>query len=176
MGRSNVKLGATAAASVAGTECCMCGDYGLSSQLFKCKQCRFRSQHKYCSNLYPEEETYHICNWCLSQNEDRKRWEEKNIEKTSPNYQYNDTKMNKNNKRVILLRDNQGGLKDKKTSRDQIKIKTDESRADQSGPSTGRIGKRIIRRTRSEEISNGGKKQVFRNKVRRYKLLDEVSC
>lgn len=34
-----------------------------------------------------------------------------------------------------------------------------------------------LTRTKSEEISNGGtiKKQVFRNKVRRYKLLDEVS-
>lgn len=35
-----------------------------------------------------------------------------------------------------------------------------------------------IRRTRSEEVSNpsgGIMKQVFRNKVRRYKLLDEVS-
>ncbi|GFQ05171.1 hypothetical protein PHJA_002661200 [Phtheirospermum japonicum] len=138
----------------------MCGDYGLSSQLFKCKQCGFRSQHKYCSNLYPEEETYDICNWCLSQK--------------------NDTKMNNNKKRVILLGDNNGSLKDKKTSREQIKIKPGNSRADQSGSSTGQnnsgIGRRIIRRTRSEEISNGGKKQVYRNKVRRYKLLDEVSC
>ncbi|GMN40097.1 hypothetical protein TIFTF001_009325 [Ficus carica] len=33
-----------------------------------------------------------------------------------------------------------------------------------------------VRRTRSEDISNVGiTKQVFRNKVRRYKLLDEVS-
>ena len=34
----------------------------------------------------------------------------------------------------------------------------------------------ILRRTSSEEISNGiNTKHVFRNKVRRYKLLDEVS-
>jgi hypothetical protein len=34
-----------------------------------------------------------------------------------------------------------------------------------------------LRRTRSEEISNriGAARPVFRNKARRYKLLDEVS-
>ena len=33
-----------------------------------------------------------------------------------------------------------------------------------------------LRRTKSEEILNNGiTKQVFRNKVRRYKLLEEVS-
>ncbi|KAJ8551151.1 hypothetical protein K7X08_000521 [Anisodus acutangulus] len=51
------------------TECCMCGDYGLSSELFKCKICQFRSQHRYCSNLYPKAESYRICNWCLSPKE-----------------------------------------------------------------------------------------------------------
>lgn len=43
---------------------------------------------------------------------------------------------------------------------------------------TGDGGGIIIKRSRSEEISNNGgmmKKPVFRNKVRRYKLLDEVS-
>ena len=30
-----------------GLECCMCGDYGLSHELFQCKVCHFRSQHRY---------------------------------------------------------------------------------------------------------------------------------
>ncbi|KAK8931294.1 hypothetical protein KSP39_PZI016684 [Platanthera zijinensis] len=45
--------------------CCMCGDRGLPTELFRCKICLFRSQHKYCSDLYPKEETYKACNWCL---------------------------------------------------------------------------------------------------------------
>ncbi|XP_060171325.1 uncharacterized protein LOC132602509 [Lycium barbarum] len=48
------------------SECCMCGDYGYSSELFRCTICQFRSQHRYCSNLYPKAESYQICNWCLS--------------------------------------------------------------------------------------------------------------
>ncbi|GAY41523.1 hypothetical protein CUMW_060130, partial [Citrus unshiu] len=39
-------------------ECCMCGDYGVSNELFRCKVCQFRSQHRYCSNLYPKAESY----------------------------------------------------------------------------------------------------------------------
>lgn len=27
-------------------ECCMCGDYGVSNELFRCKVCQFRSQHR----------------------------------------------------------------------------------------------------------------------------------
>lgn len=31
---------------VKGSECCMCGDYGLSDELFQCEVCSFRSQHR----------------------------------------------------------------------------------------------------------------------------------
>ncbi|KAK8970789.1 hypothetical protein KSP40_PGU001208 [Platanthera guangdongensis] len=47
------------------TVCCMCGDLGLSEELFRCKVCLFRTQHKYCSELYPKEEACRSCNWCL---------------------------------------------------------------------------------------------------------------
>lgn len=30
-----------------GPECCMCGDCGLPYELFQCKACHFRSQHRY---------------------------------------------------------------------------------------------------------------------------------
>ncbi|PWA86925.1 hypothetical protein CTI12_AA135690 [Artemisia annua] len=26
--------------------CCMCGDTGISEEIFRCKICKFRSQHK----------------------------------------------------------------------------------------------------------------------------------
>ncbi|PKA50021.1 hypothetical protein AXF42_Ash017560 [Apostasia shenzhenica] len=45
--------------------CCMCGDRGLPEELFRCKFCFFRSQHKYCSDLYPKAEACRACNWCL---------------------------------------------------------------------------------------------------------------
>lgn len=31
-------------------ECCMCGDYGLSEELFQCKVCQFRFQHRSVEN------------------------------------------------------------------------------------------------------------------------------
>jgi hypothetical protein len=45
--------------------CCMCGDHGLPRELFRCKSCRVRLQHSYCSNLYPRATAYRRCNWCL---------------------------------------------------------------------------------------------------------------
>ncbi|CAH9052097.1 unnamed protein product [Cuscuta europaea] len=52
------------------SECCMCGDKGLPFELFRCKSCLFRSQHRYCSNLYPKAESYRQCNWCLRDQKD----------------------------------------------------------------------------------------------------------
>ncbi|GJN02769.1 hypothetical protein PR202_ga20153 [Eleusine coracana subsp. coracana] len=43
----------------------MCGDHGLGQELFRCKSCRVRLQHSYCSNLYPRATAYRRCNWCL---------------------------------------------------------------------------------------------------------------
>ncbi|KAK4747494.1 hypothetical protein SAY87_014080 [Trapa incisa] len=59
-----IKRGETDGAK--GSECCMCGDYGLSDQLFQCQVCIFRWQHRYCSNLYPKAESCGVCNWCLA--------------------------------------------------------------------------------------------------------------
>ncbi|OUZ99772.1 hypothetical protein BVC80_9065g46 [Macleaya cordata] len=47
----------------------MCGDYGLPYELFRCNLCYFRSQHSYCSNLYPKAQSYRLCNWCLNKDE-----------------------------------------------------------------------------------------------------------
>lgn len=49
----------------AGVTCCMCGDRGLPHELFRCKLCRVRLQHRYCSELYPRATAYRRCNWCL---------------------------------------------------------------------------------------------------------------
>ncbi|CAM0904418.1 unnamed protein product [Alopecurus aequalis] len=50
-----------------GAVCCMCGDRGLPHELLRCKLCRVRLQHRYCSDLYPRATAYRRCNWCLSE-------------------------------------------------------------------------------------------------------------
>uniref|UniRef100_A0ACD6AL23 Uncharacterized protein n=1 Tax=Avena sativa TaxID=4498 RepID=A0ACD6AL23_AVESA len=51
--------------AAAAAVCCMCGDHGMPQELFKCRLCRLRMQHRYCSELYPRAATYRQCNWCL---------------------------------------------------------------------------------------------------------------
>ncbi|THU60786.1 hypothetical protein C4D60_Mb07t16410 [Musa balbisiana] len=63
MGRNGSPASFSPPASLA---CCMCGDVGISEELFRCKVCNFRLQHRYCSSLYPKFERYSTCNWCLS--------------------------------------------------------------------------------------------------------------
>ncbi|KAL4312306.1 hypothetical protein GQ457_01G027440 [Hibiscus cannabinus] len=141
-------------------QCCMCGDSGITRELFRCKLCHFRSQHRYCSNLYPKSESYKVCNWCLNQKEDSK-----------------DSSASCKSK----IQDDTNSSKLQKLIKDPTKKPMSEER---SSPTTKR--KRIItnacleqklRRTKSEEMSKNGiiTTHVFRNKVRRYKFLDEVS-
>ncbi|KAF3445992.1 hypothetical protein FNV43_RR11170 [Rhamnella rubrinervis] len=182
-------------------ECCMCGDYGFSYELFQCKLCHFRSQHRYCSNLYPNAESYRICNWCLSQKEDTKEKSQNSSNSSSSckNEALEDNE-SPNSKKKKSLKHQQGGVRSlgvpmhlqlngpiKKQRSIEIPPPSPSPSPSPSlsPPVSVSTRKRIItngakeeklRRTRSEDISNGGiTKQVFRNKVRRYKLLDEVS-
>lgn len=154
----------------------MCGDFGFSSELFRCKGCQFRSQHRYCSNIYPDADSYGICNWCLSQKDEtaggkeQKTWNSlgsikikgkdyvKNKKKKSPE--------DKNGEKVRIIIKKQRSLDLSPLSGARKRITTD----------NGKISRRL-RRSRSEEITNGGiEKHVTRNKVvRRYKHLDEVT-
>ncbi|KAA8538153.1 hypothetical protein F0562_027761 [Nyssa sinensis] len=167
-------------------ECCMCGDYGLSSELFDCKVCQFRSQHRYCSNLYPKAESYRVCNWCLSQKDDTVEKTQNSSNSSSSNKNNSEDGDHVKNKKKNGGSDNHGGPKGQRgTLQLQLNSPIKKQKSPERSPSST-ARKRIIsgsgmeervRRTRSEEISNGGiiTKQVFRNKVRRYKLLDEVS-
>ncbi|XVF64866.1 hypothetical protein PTKIN_Ptkin09bG0201000 [Pterospermum kingtungense] len=176
-------------------ECCMCGDSGLTQELFQCKVCQFRSQHRYCSNLYPKAESYKVCNWCLNQKESSKEKSQNSSNSSATCKDNNEDDSNKNKKKVENHGATAAGLKGSsirygnnlklqviKNNPNNIKIKP--TSPEKLSPSTTR--KRIIsnarleeklRRTKSEEISNRGiiTRHVFRNKVRRYKLLDEVS-
>ncbi|KAL3340167.1 hypothetical protein AABB24_028673 [Solanum stoloniferum] len=177
-------------------ECCMCGDYGLSSELFKCKICQFRSQHRYCSNLYPKAESYKICNWCLSpkyvsgektQNSSNsssscKNTSDHNIQ-DGPKLKKKLISRNENND--IIGRTSPKGkikgsncnLKVQLINKNPIKLQKSPLLAARKRVMIDEVNiEEKIRRTKSEEMSNRGiTRKVFKNRVRRYKLLDEVS-
>ncbi|KAJ7958943.1 Zinc ion-binding protein [Quillaja saponaria] len=185
-------------------ECCMCGDYGFSLELFQCKVCQFRSQHRYCSNLYPKAESYRICNWCLNQKGESKEKSPNSSNSSSSHRKsgsFDDEIKNRKIKNGNLA-EIHGGKKGQRgiglvqvqfnepIKKQRTPAETGSGSGSRSPPTSpsvlGSARKRIItnigieenlRRTKSEEISNriGVSKQVFRNKVRRYKLLDEVS-
>ncbi|KAK7372974.1 hypothetical protein VNO80_06367 [Phaseolus coccineus] len=185
------------------TECCMCGDLGFSDQLFQCKVCQFRSQHRYCSNLYPKPESLGTCNWCLSQREDTKEKSANSSNSSSSIWNNGDESRIKRIKNGINNSAQNIGLKKgpkgsgilhlqiqkpikKPKSPDSSRSPSASTSPHKSSPVLVSTRKRIVtnaaleerlRRTRSEDIANssGATKQVFRNKVRRYKLLEEVS-
>ncbi|KAJ4828566.1 hypothetical protein Tsubulata_029451 [Turnera subulata] len=172
-------------------ECSMCGDCGLSSELFQCKVCQFRSQHRYCSNLYPRQDCYQVCNWCLSHDTKEKSQNSSNSSSSNKNYREDDCK----NMKIRDKKSNgdqnqisQGGIKSHRSALSlQINGPIKKPKSPERSPSTTTTPRRRLitngkleeklRRTRSEDIpkTNGIMKQVYRNKVRRYKLLDEVS-
>nr|XP_011464637.1 PREDICTED: uncharacterized protein LOC101311865 [Fragaria vesca subsp. vesca] len=204
----------SSSASIEGTlECCMCGDFGFSYELFQCKACQFRSQHRYCSNLYPKAESYRLCNWCLTQKEETKEKSQNSsnssssCKKDQPHQEQlhhnHDSKVNKVKKNSPKASHDhhtygsglRGSMKLQPSGpiKKQRSLDHHQNQVSSSPKSPSQARKRIItnganeeaekiRRTRSEEISNinrinkhGITRQVFRNKVRRYKLLDEVS-
>ncbi|KAI3685753.1 hypothetical protein L6452_35011 [Arctium lappa] len=196
---------------ISSAECCMCGDYGLSEELFRCKICKFRSQHKYCSNQYPKAESYKACNWCLTQKHDS-AGNSSNSSSSCRNNSGDDRRDHDaaiKNKRNPNDRIGHGGLRERrKASEIQLtntapikKLQGSSPEEEEESPvSTGRkrfagggaVEKKnhvVLRKSKSaNHISHGGggggaggggggikTRQVFRNKVRRYKLLDEVS-
>ncbi|KAG2698814.1 hypothetical protein I3843_07G165900 [Carya illinoinensis] len=143
---------------------------------------------RYCSNLYPKAESYRICNWCLSQKEDAKEKSQNSSNSSSSNKNQgeDDSKSNRRNGNG----DNLANLKGQRdTSQLKLNVPIKKQRSPDGSPSPSpspSARKRIItnarmeeklRRTKSEEISNriGVTRPLLRSKVRRYKLLDEVS-
>ncbi|KAG5612733.1 hypothetical protein H5410_024014 [Solanum commersonii] len=179
-------------------ECCMCGDYGLSSELFKCKICQFRSQHRYCSNLYPKAESYKICNWCLSpkdvsgektQNSSnsssscKNTTSDHNISQDGPKLKKKLIIRNENNDFIGRtspkgkIKGSNCNLKVQLINKNPIKLQKSPLLAARKRVIIDDVNtEEKVRRTKSEEMSNRGiTRKVFKNRVRRYKLLDEVS-
>ncbi|GFZ10255.1 hypothetical protein Acr_21g0008540 [Actinidia rufa] len=166
-------------------ECCMCGDYGLSNELFKCKICQIRSQHRYCSNQYPKAESYRICNWCLIDTTEKTPQNSSN----SPPSNRANTELGHDHVIKKKKKIHDGGQNGQKSSPLKVQVSSPIKKLQRSpeGSPSPSARKRVIAsggggveekltRTKSVEVSNNGgvNKQVFRNKVRRYKLLDEI--
>ncbi|XP_008795193.1 uncharacterized protein LOC103711006 [Phoenix dactylifera] len=154
-----------AASSPSSAVCCMCGDHGLRQELFRCKVCLVRSQHKYCSNLYPKAESYRACNWCLREEGGKPLSKEAT---TDHNSSISSASTNADNSSA-------GGGSGGKIHRGAFSPQLNKPIKKQR--SLDRPAPDATDRMRSEEISpsSGRGRQVFRGKVRRYKLLEEVS-
>ncbi|XP_064986984.1 uncharacterized protein LOC135581240 [Musa acuminata AAA Group] len=130
--------------------CSMCGDRGLPEELFRCKTCHVRFQHKYCSNLYPKAEAYRACNWCL-----------RDVAAGKPVAPENCTAQN-----TSFSSSSNGDVVGSATA---VKLRRCSSVLHLDKP---------IKRQRLPERpyeARSQAKQVFRGKVRRYKLLEDVS-
>lgn len=155
---------------------------------------RWRNRCRYCSNLYPKAESYRVCNWCLGQdNRDDgapavKTQQQNSSDSNSPRKSGAELEGDaKSGKRVRRGRGDDDRPQKPPPLLPQVvnggRIKKEKSPEGTSSPTTP-VRRRIItkgeleeklRRTRSEEMAHAVPRQGFRNKVRRYKLLDEVS-
>lgn len=131
---------------------------------------------RYCSNIYPDADSYGICNWCLSQKDETAGGKEHKVWNSSGSIKIKGKDYVKNNKKKSL-EDNNGEktriiIKKQKS----LDLSLSSGARKRITKDNGKISRRL-RRTRSEEITNGGiEKHVTRNKVvRRYKHLDEVN-
>ncbi|TVU29596.1 hypothetical protein EJB05_21170, partial [Eragrostis curvula] len=160
--------------AIAAAVCCMCGDHGLSGELFRCSLCRSRLQHRYCSELYPRETAYRSCNWCLR---DGGRGGRRNPPVKTP------TTAASKRRRTNSLDDSgdmmspSGGCSRSAFSAEPGKpVKKPKKKK-----GAGTMEKRPVTMAaadggRREEKAGTGRKVRFRTKVRRYKLLTEVIC
>ncbi|XP_019156642.1 PREDICTED: uncharacterized protein LOC109153241 isoform X2 [Ipomoea nil] len=140
----------------------------------------------YCSNLYPKAESYGVCNWCLTVEKGEEAQNSSNSSSSCRNSgEENDGKARKKfgpgNIRMggscLRLKNAPPKLqvKNRPVVSKQKSVSPESSPAAVKGvaAAAGRGGiEERLRRTKSD---SGIVRHVFRNKVRRYKLLDEVS-
>ncbi|XP_031498926.1 uncharacterized protein LOC116263359 [Nymphaea colorata] len=174
-------------------ECCMCGDLGLPNALFRCGVCLFRSQHRYCSDLYPKAESYRICNWCLRERETQPSTSiGEDNSSASSGVSKNSDGGNIGLKRKFIGFDRRLSLHMQSVKKNRSmefqsskysEERTTEVRRDDeivAGRKGGSLGRKDeLLRTKSDDFSSTAKvgmaRQIGRGKVRRYKLLEEVS-
>ncbi|CAN6273156.1 unnamed protein product [Urochloa humidicola] len=175
------------AASTTVAVCCMCGDLGLPHELFRCKLCRLRLQHRYCSDQYPRVPgPYRSCNWCLIKEDGggggdslpvkapaaagtRRRLNDDSSDDKDRD-QEEETASGGGCTRSAFLPDPEKPVKKKKPEPKHSKKGSDDRAVRRPAVTTTATKKR------KEAHAAAGSKTRFRVKVRRYKLLAEVIC
>lgn len=131
----------------------------------------------YCSNLYPDAASYDTCNWCITAHHDddgRKGEKQKHGKSTSRKLVLNSSRSSPH-KRKSVKSNGRNGVDDD----DSVWLELNRpSKRRNNSPGTP-LAAATKRRTRSETAMPnavaGIGKRVLRNRVLRYKLLDEVS-
>ncbi|KAJ3676944.1 hypothetical protein LUZ60_002668 [Juncus effusus] len=163
MGRSSSACPSSSSSQVSSILCCMCGDHGLEQELFQCKICFARSQHKYCSDLYPRKVIYRACNWCLREEGGKMIYQDDtNINGISKQSSKNDNQDNSSAKpvrREYLSRHNKP-IKKNKEDKKPLRILIRHS---------GSGSKEL-----ESQLEIRGKRRC-RPKARRYRLLEEFT-
>ncbi|RWW77038.1 hypothetical protein BHE74_00014824 [Ensete ventricosum] len=142
--------------------CCMCGDPGLMQELFRCKLCLVRSQHRYCSDFYPKAESYRTCNWCLREEGERSLPKEA---------------MKDPNSVVSSSSNNDSGNGSGASKLHRGAFSSQLNKPIKKPRLLNWAASDVTDRVRSGELSSGSgrARQALRGKARRYKLLEEVS-
>ncbi|KAG6484886.1 uncharacterized protein LOC122007952 [Zingiber officinale] len=169
--------------------CCMCGDQGLTQELFRCKLCLVRSQHRYCSNLYPKVEFYRLCNWCLREEESNSSTKEINkgysgIKNNAIPFSSNNNNIHVDNVNLDVNNNNTSTTTNTSSPSSGFKLHRVPFTSQLDNPvkkprmldrSASDVTDHRVRSPREISPKLGKARQVFKGKVRRYKLLEEVS-
>ncbi|KAF8714901.1 hypothetical protein HU200_027437 [Digitaria exilis] len=165
----------------------MCGDHGLSSELVRCRRCRVRVQHRYCSDLYPRAAAYRRCNWCLRDQQGRQRVGVAAVA-NKPDVKRRKTASGSSpvasdEERQRLLQRHEGWCSSRRSPAEpghpvKKKHRAEDEKMPPPPPPSVSAKEVVSSETRGgEEVMRAGKTRVNRVKVRRYKLLAEViSC
>lgn len=131
---------------------------------------------RYCSDLYPKAESYRFCNWCLKEDGGKAMKEAVEIRSLPPSA-CSVSNSNKSMSTISSSSSNEVGLKLQRCNFPlHLNSPIKKQRSPERSVQKKNISEESLRRTRSEDISNVTRsKQVSRGKVRRYKLLEEVS-
>ncbi|KAL8232647.1 hypothetical protein R6Q57_002425 [Mikania cordata] len=127
--------------------------------------------HRYCSNQYPKAESYKSCNWCLTQKHESGKSTSPSspgINNSGDDHRDHDVRNKRNADDKTSLIKKLHGLSPEKESPKRT-----------AGGIVEEKNHVVLRKSKSaNHLAIGGgikAKPLFKNRVRRYKLLDEVS-
>lgn len=171
----------------AGAVCCMCGDQGLPGELARCRRCRVRLQHRYCSDLYPRAAAYRRCNWCLrepaSDQGRRAGHAAAAVANKAEERRKAASGSSSSSDEERRQRQRHEGFSSRRPPAEpghpvKKKHKADQEKMPPPPPPPPAEGKEIVADASGrKEVMRAGKTRASRVKVRRYKLLAEViSC